>query len=130
MKQNQHEELQNVRKHIHSCFSSISCFLMPHPGLKVATNPYFDGRLRGEETGFDRDLAAKEAAHLARVVCLSDIDGDFKTGLAKLVPLLLAPEQLVEKEIGGNKVTCRDLLEYFKVLQPSFAVLPGNRKQA
>ncbi|KAM4591403.1 atlastin-2 isoform 1-T1 [Odontesthes bonariensis] len=85
----QHEELQNVRKHIHSCFSSIGCFLLPHPGLKVATNPYFDGRLK-------------------------DIDGDFKQELAKLVPLLLAPEQLVEKEIGGNKVTCRDLLEYFK----------------
>ncbi|XP_040905614.1 atlastin-2 isoform X1 [Toxotes jaculatrix] len=89
VKQNQHEELQNVRKHIHSCFSNIGCFLLPHPGLKVATNPYFDGRLR-------------------------DIDGDFKRELAELVPLLLAPEQLVEKEIGGNKVTCRDLLEYFK----------------
>lgn len=49
MKQNQHEELQNVRKHVHSCFSSIGCFLLPHPGLKVATNPYFDGRLKGEE---------------------------------------------------------------------------------
>ncbi|KTF88672.1 hypothetical protein cypCar_00041010 [Cyprinus carpio] len=48
VKQNQHEELQNVRKHIHSCFSSISCFLLPHPGLKVATNPHFDGRLQGE----------------------------------------------------------------------------------
>nr|XP_020482521.1 atlastin-2-like isoform X2 [Labrus bergylta] len=47
VKQNQHEELQNVRKHIHSCFSNISCFLLPHPGLKVATNPHFDGRLRG-----------------------------------------------------------------------------------
>lgn len=53
------------------------------------------------------------------LVCLyvSDIDGDFKRELAKLVPLLLAPERLVEKEIGGNKVTCRDLLEYFKVWQ-------------
>ncbi|XP_056251307.1 atlastin-2-like isoform X2 [Seriola aureovittata] len=89
VKQNQHEELQNVRKHIHSCFSNIGCFLLPHPGLKVATNPYFDGRLK-------------------------DIDGDFKRELAELVPLLLAPERLVEKEIGGNKVTCRDLLEYFK----------------
>uniref|UniRef100_A0A3P8USQ3 Atlastin GTPase 2 n=1 Tax=Cynoglossus semilaevis TaxID=244447 RepID=A0A3P8USQ3_CYNSE len=89
VKQNQHEELQNVRKHIHSCFSNISCFLLPHPGLKVATNPYFDGRLK-------------------------DIDDDFKSELAKLVPLLLAPERLVEKEIGGNKVTCRDLVEYFK----------------
>uniref|UniRef100_A0A672N1X2 Atlastin-2-like n=3 Tax=Sinocyclocheilus grahami TaxID=75366 RepID=A0A672N1X2_SINGR len=89
VKQNQHEELQNVRKHIHSCFSSIGCFLLPHPGLKVATNPHFDGRLR-------------------------DIDDEFKKELQNLVPLLLAPENLVEKEIGGAKVTCRDLLEYFK----------------
>lgn len=46
-----------------------------------------------------------------------DIDEDFKRSLANLVPLLLAPDRLVEKEIGGNKVTCRDLLEYFKVLE-------------
>lgn len=36
----QHPELQSLRKH-------IACFLMPHPGLKVATNPSFDGRLAG-----------------------------------------------------------------------------------
>ncbi|XP_036386302.1 atlastin-2-like isoform X2 [Megalops cyprinoides] len=89
VKQNQHEELQNVRKHIHSCFSNIGCFLLPHPGLKVATNPSFDGRLR-------------------------DIDDEFKKELENLVPLLLSPESLVEKEIGGSKVTCRDLVEYFK----------------
>ncbi|XP_054033271.1 atlastin-2 isoform X2 [Dryobates pubescens] len=89
VKQNQHEELQNVRKHIHSCFSTLGCFLLPHPGLKVATNPNFDGRL-------------------------NDIDEDFKRELRNLVPLLLAPENLVEKEISGSKVTCRDLVEYFK----------------
>ncbi|NXS64019.1 ATLA2 protein, partial [Brachypteracias leptosomus] len=89
VKQNQHEELQNVRKHIHSCFSNLGCFLLPHPGLKVATNPNFDGRL-------------------------NDIDEDFKKELRNLVPLLLAPENLVEKEISGSKVTCRDLVEYFK----------------
>ncbi|XP_028420967.1 atlastin-2 isoform X2 [Perca flavescens] len=89
VKQNQHEELQNVRKHIHSCFSNIGCFLLPHPGLKVATNPHFDGRL-------------------------SDIDEEFKAELVNLVPTLLAPENLVEKEIGGVKITCRDLLHYFK----------------
>lgn len=49
VKQNQHEELQNVRKHIHSCFSNLGCFLLPHPGLKVATNPNFDGRLNGRK---------------------------------------------------------------------------------
>ncbi|XP_072527103.1 atlastin-2 isoform X2 [Salminus brasiliensis] len=89
VKQNQHEELQNVRKHIHSCFSNINCFLLPHPGLRVATNPHFDGRLK-------------------------DIDDDFKKELVSLIPLLLAPENLVEKEIGGSKVTCRDLVQYFK----------------
>uniref|UniRef100_A0A452EZB9 Atlastin GTPase 2 n=1 Tax=Capra hircus TaxID=9925 RepID=A0A452EZB9_CAPHI len=89
VKQNQHEELQNVRKHIHNCFSNLGCFLLPHPGLKVATNPSFDGRLK-------------------------DIDEEFKRELRNLVPLLLAPENLVEKEISGSKVTCRDLVEYFK----------------
>ncbi|XP_051957642.1 atlastin-2-like isoform X2 [Xyrauchen texanus] len=89
VKPNQHEELQNVRKHIHSCFSNINCFLLPHPGLKVATNPHFDGRIR-------------------------DIDEDFKRELVNLVPLLLSPETLVVKEIGGSKVTCRDLVQYFK----------------
>ncbi|MEE6474835.1 hypothetical protein FKM82_010513 [Ascaphus truei] len=89
VKQNQHEELQNVRKHIHSCFTNIGCFLLPHPGLKVATNPHFDGRL-------------------------ADIDDDFKKELQGLVPLLLSPDSLVEKEISGSKVTCRDLVEYFK----------------
>ncbi|GCB66098.1 hypothetical protein scyTo_0014954, partial [Scyliorhinus torazame] len=89
IKQNQHEELQNVRKHIHSCFAKITCFLMPHPGLTVAINPNFDGRLK-------------------------DIDGDFKKELRNVVPFLLSPENLVEKEIGGSKVTCRDLVEYFK----------------
>lgn len=43
----QHSELQSLRKHIKSCFSEIACFLMPHPGLRVATHPNFDGRLTG-----------------------------------------------------------------------------------
>lgn len=48
VKENQHEELQTVREHIHSCFTKISCFLLPHPGLKVATNPSFEGQLKGK----------------------------------------------------------------------------------
>ncbi|XP_068176823.1 atlastin-2-like isoform X2 [Antennarius striatus] len=87
--QQQHEELQAVRRHVRSCFSHIGCFLLPHPGLQVATNPRFDGRLR-------------------------DIDQDFRRELGALVPALLAPHNLVEKEIGGARVTCRDLLYYFK----------------
>ena len=48
VKSHQHEEIQNVRKHIHSCFTKVNCFLLPHPGLKVATSPNFDGRLSGK----------------------------------------------------------------------------------
>lgn len=86
---NQHVELKSIRKHIRSCFSNISCFLMPHPGLKVATNPKFDGRL-------------------------SDIEPDFKEQLKILVPLLLAPENLVLKKISGQYVKSKELVQYFK----------------
>uniref|UniRef100_A0A3Q2NU94 Atlastin GTPase 1 n=1 Tax=Fundulus heteroclitus TaxID=8078 RepID=A0A3Q2NU94_FUNHE len=86
---NQHEELQNVRKHIHSCFTNISCFLMPHPGLKVATNPNFDGRIK-------------------------EIDGEFINNLKILIPWILSPRNIDVKEINGSKITCRGLLEYFK----------------
>ncbi|KAG8126693.1 hypothetical protein E2320_021987 [Naja naja] len=98
---NQHEELQNVRKHIHSCFTNISCFLLPHPGLKVATNPNFDGKLRGTLTN---------RVH----VPLTEIDDDFIKNLKILIPWLLSPKSLDVKEINGNKITCRGLVEYFK----------------
>ncbi|XP_013860938.1 atlastin-3 [Austrofundulus limnaeus] len=89
VKEAQHEELQTVREHIHSCFTNLSCFLLPHPGLKVATHPAFKGQLR-------------------------DVAPDFKEQLEVLIPKLLHPKYLAEKEINGNKVTCRGLLEFFK----------------
>lgn len=89
IKDGQHKELQQLRKHIESCFEKIGCFLLPHPGLKVATNPHFDGRL-------------------------ADIEHDFKENLKCLVPLLLAPENLVVKQIHGNPITGKELVEYFK----------------
>lgn len=85
----QHPELQSLRKHIRSCFQEISCFLMPHPGLKVATNQHFDGRL-------------------------SDIEPDFIEHLEKLVPMLLAPDNLIIKEISGSKVKAKELVTYFE----------------
>ncbi|XP_078464774.1 atlastin-2-like isoform X1 [Lampetra fluviatilis] len=95
LSENQHEEVQNVRKHIHSCFSKVGCFLMPHPGLKVATNPNFDGRLK-------------------------DIDSEFKQNLQNLVPLLLASQNLAVKEINGSRITCRALVQYFKTYMKIF----------
>ncbi|XP_054648460.1 atlastin-3 isoform X2 [Dunckerocampus dactyliophorus] len=89
VKEQQHEELQTVREHIHSCFTNISCFLLPHPGLKVATSPAFEGQL-------------------------SAVAPEFKEQLKVLIPNLLYPDNLAVKEINGNKVTCRGLLEFFK----------------
>lgn len=62
---------------------------MPHPGFKVATNPEFDGRLK-------------------------DIEANFNENLRALVPLILAPENLIVKEIGGQKVKAKELVQYFK----------------
>ncbi|KAJ8925953.1 hypothetical protein NQ315_009806 [Exocentrus adspersus] len=87
--EHQHTELQSLRKHIRSCFMEIACFLMPHPGIKVATSPTFDGRL-------------------------GEIDSEFKDNLKILVPMLLAPENLVLKRINGDKVKVRDFVQYFK----------------
>ena len=85
----QHKELQQLREHIKSCFEDIGCFLMPHPGLKVATHRQFDGRLK-------------------------DIEPDFKEQLQVLVPLLLDEDNLKIKEMNGSKINCRELVEYFK----------------
>ncbi|XP_034833981.1 atlastin isoform X3 [Maniola hyperantus] len=85
----QHPELQSLRKHITSCFAEIACFLMPHPGLKVATSPDFDGRL-------------------------NDIEPEFKRSLQQLVPMLLAPHNLMPKQINGQRVRSKELLHYFK----------------
>ncbi|XP_026743061.1 atlastin-like isoform X2 [Trichoplusia ni] len=85
----QHPELQSLRKHITSCFSEIACFLMPHPGIRVATSQEFDGRVK-------------------------DIEMEFKCSLQQLVPMLLAPQNLVPKLINGQKVRAKDLVQYFK----------------
>jgi hypothetical protein len=45
---------------------------------------------------------------------VSDIEPDFRKQLLKLVPMILAPENLVIKEIAGQKVKAKELLQYFK----------------
>jgi len=86
----QHHELQQLRQHIRLCFSDINCFLMPHPGLRVATSPEFKGQL-------------------------SEIETEFKKQLKVMVPRLLSPDGLVLKEVNGRRITGRELMEYFRV---------------
>ena len=49
------------------------------------------------------------------LVLRTDIASEFKEQLQTLILHVLNPANLMEKEINGSKVTCRGLLEYFKV---------------
>lgn len=49
------------------------------------------------------------------IFSFADIDEEFKTQLRNLTPSVLSSENLVVKSINGGEVTCRGLLEYFKV---------------
>ena len=81
----QHMELAQLRTHIRRCFSSIRCFLMPHPGLEVATNQQFDGRL-------------------------NVIDTSFRGALMELMPILFRPEHIVPKQIDSVDVEIGELV--------------------
>ena len=51
---------------------------------------------------------------IAGVYYLIDIDEEFQKQLKELVPMLLSPKNLILKEIGGRKIKCKELLNYFK----------------
>jgi len=91
----QHPAHQDVRRDLRKCFRDINCYLMPHPGFKVIQKAEFDGRLK-------------------------DIEDEFVTHLKLLVPRLLSPENLVVKEIGGQKIKARDLLKFFTIFMEVF----------
>eukprot|EP00051_Salpingoeca_urceolata_P032553 m.16297 g.16297 ORF g.16297 m.16297 type:complete len:541 (-) comp5206_c0_seq2:60-1682(-) len=83
------EELRQLRRHLLSCYEQIGCYLMPHPGRKVAGSKQFDGKL-------------------------SDIDPGFRTQLQDLVPRILSDSSLVVKRVLGDEVTCSGLFNYMK----------------
>ncbi|KAL3320650.1 Atlastin-3, partial [Cichlidogyrus casuarinus] len=85
-----HSELKNLRIHLKSCFSRLYCFLLPHPGMEVASDPNFDGKLK-------------------------DINPPFVDQLGSLVPSLLDSSNLRAKQINGVELTAKSLFEYFKV---------------
>ncbi|CAK1583930.1 unnamed protein product [Parnassius mnemosyne] len=93
--ENQHEELKTLRREIKSFFAKLSCFLLPHPGMKVATSPEFNGKL-------------------------SDIDAEFKKQLKDLVPMLLAPKNLKPKVMSGETLKAKELFHYIKAYMEVF----------
>lgn len=88
------QDLQ-IRDRIKSCFDKTMCYLMPYPGENVSENSKFKG-------------------------CLSDMKENFVDNLGVFVPKILAPENLVTKNIGGAKVTGRTLIEYFRAYSEAF----------
>ncbi|XP_077529851.1 atlastin-2-like isoform X2 [Haemaphysalis longicornis] len=51
---------------------------------------------------------------------LSDIDDVFTTHLRKLVPSLLQPDNLLVKEINGQRISCEEWMTYFQVYVNTF----------
>ncbi|KAH8030697.1 hypothetical protein HPB51_011484 [Rhipicephalus microplus] len=85
----QASELKTLRQDLLSCFSDIDCFLMPSPGQKVVRDTSFDGRL-------------------------ADISEEFLDELQEFVSSILAPENLLVKEVNGKRLSCEHLMTYFK----------------
>jgi len=85
----QHAELTALRSNLTNCFSEMECFLLPHPGKHVATNPKFKGTL-------------------------SDIDEEFLEHLKEFMPLLLSSKNLVIKSQGGKEVKAKEIVQFYK----------------
>ncbi|KIH59448.1 guanylate-binding protein [Ancylostoma duodenale] len=92
---NQPEELRCVREQLSDCFEQISCYLLPHPGYRVAERQSFRGHVK-------------------------DLRPVFREEMKKMVPSLLNPHALQPKIINGKPVTCRKLMHYFKEYVNSF----------
>lgn len=89
IKQNQREELKNLRRELVRSFENLSCCLMPFPGTRVAT-------------GNNRSGAIK------------DIDQEFMEILLEVIPKFASPDNLAPVRIGGIYSTAA---EYFKNIE-------------
>ncbi|KAL1421940.1 hypothetical protein MTO96_003932 [Rhipicephalus appendiculatus] len=89
IKERHDAELKTLRQSILSCFSDIDGFLLPHPGQKVARETSFDGRL-------------------------ADINEEFRQKLQELVPSVLAPENLLVKQVNGKNLLGEHLMTFFR----------------
>ncbi|VDP13645.1 unnamed protein product [Onchocerca flexuosa] len=91
----QSNELRTVREHIQSCFEQTLCFLLPHPGHRVADHESFKGLV-------------KEMKPL------------FKEEVKKMTAYLLNPQALQPKTVNGKTVTCRKITDLFREFAKAF----------
>jgi predicted nucleic acid-binding Zn-ribbon protein len=85
-------EQSKLRSEITSYFSNISCFLMPHPGLKVASGKFTP----------------------------SDIEPKFIKNLNDFAAMVFNPEKLVIKQIAGKNINGRIMFDSFKIYMDAF----------
>ncbi|XP_063915861.1 atlastin-like [Zophobas morio] len=83
----QPHELRKQNANIRSLFKKINCFLLPHPGKKVATEISFRGELQ-------------------------DVSSEFVESVEELAPFLLSPENLVPKTVNGQRIKVGDLVHF------------------
>uniref|UniRef100_A0A158P650 GB1/RHD3-type G domain-containing protein n=1 Tax=Angiostrongylus cantonensis TaxID=6313 RepID=A0A158P650_ANGCA len=91
----QPEEARCIREQLSNYFDQISCYLLPHPGYRVAERQSFRGHVK-------------------------DLRPVFREELKKMVSSLMNPHALQPKLINGKPVTCRKLIQYFKEYVNSF----------
>ena len=81
-------KLRSLRQYLRRSFNDISCFLMPHPGKKVTRIEYTGNWFQLEE--------------------------DFVEQLRDLVTFLLAPQNLILKNINKDDVTSKEFFNYIQ----------------
>uniref|UniRef100_A0A7E4W6Q6 GB1/RHD3-type G domain-containing protein n=1 Tax=Panagrellus redivivus TaxID=6233 RepID=A0A7E4W6Q6_PANRE len=100
----QPEELRVVREQLKECFDTLSCFLLPHPGYKVAEQGSFKGYVK-------------------------DIRPLFREEAKRMTTALLNPQVLQPKLVNGKEITCKKMIDYIREFSRVFEnnLLPEPR---
>ncbi|GMT25736.1 hypothetical protein PFISCL1PPCAC_17033 [Pristionchus fissidentatus] len=88
-------ELRATRDQLAACFDRLFCYLLPHPGHRVAERNSFKGHIK-------------------------DLRPVFREEMRKMVVSLLSPEALRPKIVNGKPATCKRMMQYFKEYAATF----------
>ena len=83
IQENQPESLKNVRNYIKNSFEKLDCFLLPHPGETVTTDPEYEGQRSG-------------------------LAPEFEEQLQRFIEYILKPDRLIAKKILNKETTSAD----------------------
>lgn len=90
------QESNDIRKDIISCFESMDCCLLPHPGMKVVTSQQFDGSL-------------------------DEIEPSFVHQTKDFVETILNKNSITSKTINGQKISARRMFGFVKSYCDAFS---------